>query len=303
MSCFKCNTKEAIAVPGHSARFDVSIYTMTRSFFNRIHSGVARRLHNNFGFTQIAIKCMTCKFVLITDLPKKPKNSNISVSLTSHTIKIPKMYFSTWGLLDVDGIITKGLSGRMNLLDTKSLCITNNPNIGYEANIPLYQKDNIGVFVRGETVDIPQNGNLVPYFCKQFSDYFKFGVGTKSSFKQRDFINNEKKGTKEKKQKVYYTKEVDKLKINSVVPKSQVNTISDNPLMREDDYILEKSVTNSKREIFRPLQGEASNPIYLGFKTKIEKSKFNYKDSMKNYMKRKKIVHNATNQRVVKTKT
>ena len=289
MSCFKCNTKEAIAVPGHSARFDVSIYTMTRSFFNRIHSGVARRLHNNFGFTQIAIKCMTCKFVLITDLPKKPKNSNISVSLTSHTIKIPKMYFSTWGILDVDGIITKGLSGRKNLLDTKSLCITNNPNIGYEASIPLYQEDNIGVFVRGETVDIPQNGNLVPYFCKQFSDYFKFGVGVnsgivKSSFKQRDFINNEKKGTKEKKQKVYYAKEVDKLKINSVVPKSQVNTISDNPLMREDDYILEKSVTNSKREIFK-------------------KSKFNYKDSMKNYMKKKKIVHNATNQRVVKTKT
>ena len=31
------------------------------------------------------------------------------------------MYFSTWGLLDVDGIITNGLSGRMNLLDTKSL--------------------------------------------------------------------------------------------------------------------------------------------------------------------------------------
>ena len=69
-----------------------------------------------------------------------------------------------------------------------------------------------------------------------------------------------------------------------MVPKSQVNTISDNPLMRDDDYILEKSVNNSKREIFK-------------------KSKFNYKDSMKNYMKKKKIVHNATNQHVVKTKT
>ena len=117
VSCFICNTKEAIGITGHSDRFDVSIFTMTRAFFNKVHNGVARKLHNNFGFMQLAIKCMQCKFVLITDMPKTPKNSNISLSLTSHTLMMPRIMVSTWQILDTNGKLTKGLSGRETLKD------------------------------------------------------------------------------------------------------------------------------------------------------------------------------------------
>ena len=278
VSCFICNTKEAIGITGHSDRFDVSIFTMTRAFFNKVHNGVARKLHNNFGFMQLAIKCMQCKFVLITDMPKTPKNSNISLSLTSHTLMMPRAMVSTWQILDTNGKLTKGLSGRETLKDTKRLCITRNPNLGYETIIPYYQQENIGLFSKGETVDVLRDRNSVPAFCSQFSKYFKTGKGLKP-FMQKGKENYEEK-------KVFFTKRGELVNIKTVKPKVHARNISTNPLMKIDDYDLGKSVKNINKHSFK-------NEFKVKANNDHKNSKFNYKESMKRYMKRKNMIHRS----------